>query len=278
MIKVYASGNRLGSVCYLSFDLTFQGFSHMAKRRKLIVANWKMNGRLTSGLNLAKEVSDRAIDCMPLGFDVVLCPPATLLWPISEALMGSPVLLGAQDCHYANHGAYTGDISAGMLADLGCRYVILGHSERRAAYGEKGELISKKVSAAQLAGLTTIVCVGETLEQRASGATETAVANQLSQSLPEKFHPAQLVVAYEPIWAVGSGEVPSIDEIRSIHQLIRRSLGTMGEAVQVIYGGSVVPSNASEILQPPEIDGVLVGGASLNSEGFWAIAERARVS
>ena len=248
----------------------------MAKRRKLIVANWKMNGRLTSGLNLSKDVADRALEGMPLGFDVVLCPPATLLWPISEALMGSPVLLGAQDCHFANHGAYTGDISAGMLADLGCRYVILGHSERRAAYGEKGELIAKKVAAAQLAGLVTIVCVGETLEQRASGATEASITQQLTQSLPEKFHPAQLVVAYEPVWAIGSGEVPSVDEIEAIHQLIRRSLGTMGATVQVIYGGSVVPSNAGEMIQSPEIDGVLVGGASLNSEGFWAIAEKAR--
>jgi len=249
----------------------------MAKRRKLIVANWKMNGRLTSGLNLAKEVSDKAIAAMPLSYDVVLCPPATLLWPISEALMGSPVLLGGQDCHYANHGAYTGDVSAGMLADLGCRYVILGHSERRAAYEESGPTIAKKVAAAQLAGLVTVLCIGETLEQRASGSTETAVAQQLSASLPEKFHPSQLVVAYEPVWAIGSGEVPSADEVGNICRLIRRSLGATGEVVQVIYGGSVVPSNAEEILSDPDIDGVLVGGASLNSDGFWAIAEKAQL-
>ena len=248
----------------------------MANRRKLIVANWKMNGRLTSGLNLAKEVADKAMEAMPLPFDVVLCPPTTLLWPISEALMGSPVMLGAQDCHYANHGAYTGDTSAGMLADLGCRYVILGHSERRAAYDENGPLIAKKVAAAQLAGLTTIVCVGESLEQRASGATETAVIQQLSSSLPEKFHPSQLVIAYEPIWAIGSGEVPSVDEIRNVNKLIRRSLGSTGEVVQVIYGGSVVPNNAEVMIGDAEIDGVLVGSASLNSDGFWAIAEKAR--
>jgi triosephosphate isomerase len=190
--------------------------------------------------------------------------------------MGTPVLLGAQDCHYANHGAYTGDLSAGMLADLGCRYVILGHSERRAAYGESGELISKKVTAAQLAGLTTIVCIGETLEQRASGATDEAIVQQLSSSLPDKFHAAQLVIAYEPVWAIGSGEVPSTDDIRAVHRLVRRSLGATGDMIQVIYGGSVVPSNAESILQDPDIDGVLVGSASLNSDGFWAIAEKAR--
>ena len=124
----------------------------MAKRRKLIVANWKMNGRLTSGLNLAKEVADKARGEMPMGFDIVLCPPVTLIWPIAETLMDSPVMLGAQDCHYANHGAYTGDVSAGMLADLGCRYVILGHSERRTSYEESSQSVAKKLAAAQLAG------------------------------------------------------------------------------------------------------------------------------
>lgn len=248
----------------------------MAARRKLIVANWKMNGRLTSGLNLAREVAERASASMPLDFDVVVCPPATLIWPIAEALMGTPVFLGGQDCHYANHGAYTGDISAGMLADLGARYVILGHSERRAAYNESGDMIAKKVSAAQLAGLTTIVCIGETLEQRASGATDTSIINQLSASLPDKFHASQLVIAYEPVWAIGSGEIPSIDDICAVNKLVRRSLGAAGDGIQILYGGSVVPSNAGELLQEHEIDGVLVGSASLNSDGFWAIAEKAR--
>lgn len=248
----------------------------MAKRRKLIVGNWKMNGRLTSGLNLAKDVADKAEAAKPLGYDIVLCPPATIIWPIGETLMGSPVLLGGQDCHPANHGAYTGDISAGMLADLGCRFVILGHSERRTAHGEPDALIAKKVAAAQLAGLTTILCVGETREQRTSGMTEKAIAQQLAESLPEKYHPSQLVVAYEPVWAIGSGETPTLDEIREVHKLIRRTIGAMGEAVQVLYGGSVVQANAAEILGEAEIDGVLVGSASLNSDGFWAIAEFAR--
>lgn len=248
----------------------------MTQRRKLIVGNWKMNGRLTSGLNLARDIADKAEAAKPLDFDLALCPPATLIWPIAEALMGTPVLVGGQDCHAANHGAYTGEISAGMLADLGCRYVILGHSERRAAYKESSEAVAKKVAAAQLAGLTTIVCVGETMEQRASGAAAEAIVNQLSKSLPEKLHPSQLVVAYEPVWAIGSGETPSVDEIRAVHEAVRASLGQMGRVTQILYGGSVTGANARAFLEEPEIDGVLVGSASLSSDGFWSIAEKAR--
>ncbi len=248
----------------------------MTKRRKLVVGNWKMNGRLTSGLNLAKDLSDRAEAVKPLSFDLVVCPPATLIWPVAETVMGTPLLLGGQDCHPANHGAYTGDISAGMLADLGCRYVILGHSERRTAHGETNALVAKKVAAAQLAGLTAILCVGETMEQKASGATEATIIQQLRESLPDKHHASQLVVAYEPIWAIGTGEIPSVDDIRTVHKAIRLALGQMGEVVQVLYGGSVTSGNAAEILAEPEIDGVLVGSASLSSDGFWAIAEKAR--
>jgi triosephosphate isomerase (TIM) len=248
----------------------------MSKRRKLIVGNWKMNGRLTSGLNLAKDVATYASQQKPLPFDVALCPPFTLLWPISETLMGSPVMLGSQDCHTANHGAYTGDVSAGMLADLGCRYVILGHSERRADHAESHELIAKKVAAAQLAGLTAILCIGETKEQRASGSMETTIVQQLVASLPEKGQAAQLVVAYEPVWAIGTGQVPEIDDIRQVHRLIRRTLGAVGEAITVLYGGSVSPGNAAALMAEPEIDGALVGGASLNAEGFWQICEKCR--
>lgn len=245
----------------------------MAHRRKLIVGNWKMNGRLTSGLNLARDIADKAIAAKPLIFDLVICPPATLIWPVAETVMGTPVMLGGQDCHFANHGAYTGSISAGMLADLGCRYVILGHSERRQALNESNELIAKKVEAAQLAGLITILCVGETLEQKASGGTEKAIIQQLLASLPEKFRASQLVVAYEPVWAIGSGETPTLEDIRTVHKTIRKTLGATGEAVQVLYGGSVSPSNAADIINSSEVDGVLVGAASLNSDGFWAIAE-----
>ncbi len=207
-----------------------------------------MNGRLTSGLSLAKDLAAKANGQKPLSFDVVLCPPFTLIWPVAETIMGSPVLLGGQDCHTANHGAYTGDISAGMLSDLGCRYVILGHSERRGGHTEPSELVAQKVAAAQLAGLMTIVCVGETLEQRAGGTTELEIVRQVTASLPEKCEASQLILAYEPVWAIGSGQVPEIDDIRQVHRLIRRTLGAVGEAVPVIYGGSVAPSNAAAIL------------------------------
>ena len=248
----------------------------MSKRRKLIVGNWKMNGRLTSGLNLARDIVERIGNKEEHCFDMVICPPSTLIWPISESLLGTPLLMGGQDCHFANHGAYTGDISAAMLADLGARYVILGHSERRAAYNELGDLIAKKATAAQLAGLTTIICVGETLEEKASGNTEAAISEQLRASLPENIHTDQLVIAYEPVWAIGSGEIPDIDYISDVHQLIRTTLGAAGDSVRILYGGSVKPDNADEIINNPDIDGVLVGGASLNVNDFWDIAEEIR--
>ena len=248
----------------------------MTKRRKLIVGNWKMNGRLTSGLTLVKDLTEKAANQKMLPFDMVVCPPTTLLWPVSESLMGSPILLGAQDCHKANHGAYTGDISAGMLADLGCRYVILGHSERRTGHSETSEMVAHKVEAAQLAGLVTIVCVGETQEQRAAGKTEVVIEEQVRKSLPGSFQASNLVIGYEPVWAIGSGEVPSVSDIERVHRVIRRTLGTVGESIRVIYGGSVAPNNAATILANPEIDGALVGSASLNSDGFWAIAEKAQ--
>ena len=246
----------------------------MAKRKRLIVGNWKMQGRLTSGLVLARDVAEKAEKNKPLNFDLVLCPPATIIWSISEAIMGSHVMLGGQDCHYATHGAFTGDVSAAMLADLGCRYVIVGHSERRIGHGESDELIAKKVDAAQAAGLTAIVCVGETAEQLQSGPAAQIIETQLKASLPEKHKTNALVIAYEPVWAIGSGQQPAPADIASVHKTIRKVLGAAGEAVQVIYGGSVTPSNAAALFAESEVDGVLVGSASLNADGFWAIAEK----
>jgi len=248
----------------------------MSKRRRLVVGNWKMYGRLTSGLGLARDLVEKAQANKPLPFDMVICPPATLTWAVAEAVMGSPVMLGAQDCHTATHGAYTGDLSAAQFADLGCRYVIVGHSERRIAHGETDELVAQKVQAAQLAGLTAIVCVGETAEQLASGSTSDIISKQLKASLPEKCRMAHLVVAYEPVWAIGSGQQPAPADIASVHKLIRKSLGDAGETMQILYGGSVTPLNAGQILYEMEVDGVLVGSASINSDGFWAIAEKCR--
>jgi triosephosphate isomerase len=248
----------------------------MAKRRRLVVGNWKMYGRLTSGLQLARELADKATAQKPLDFDMVLCPPATLTWPIAEAIMGSPIALGAQDCHTATHGAYTGDLSAAMFADLECRYVIVGHSERRYGHGETDELVAKKVEAVQAAGLNAIVCIGETAEQAGAGAAAESIEKQLRASLPAKCKMANLIVAYEPVWAIGSGQQPSPEEIANVNKLVRRTLGAAGEAAQVIYGGSVTPHNAGPILQELEVDGVLVGSASISAEGFWAIAEKCR--
>jgi triosephosphate isomerase len=248
----------------------------MTSRRKIIVGNWKMNGRLTAGLTLAKDIVDKSLAAAPLPFDIVVCPPATLIWPVSEVLMETPVKLGAQNCHFANHGAYTGDVSAGMLSDLGCRYVLLGHSERRQGHGEKSEEIAKCVAAAQLADLTVVLCVGETKDEKVTGRTNQVIEEQIKASLPEKFEASKLVIGYEPVWAIGSGEQPNVDDIERVHRVIRKALGPAGEIVRVIYGGSVAPSNAAPILASTEIDGVLVGSASLNADGFWAIAEKSK--
>ena len=231
----------------------------MSKRRRLIVANWKMHGRLTSGLVLARDVAEKVEAAAPLNFDIVLCPPATLTWAISEALMGTPVALGAQDCHWATHGAFTGDISAAMFVDLGCRYAILGHSERRHGLGESNELVVRKVEAAQLSGLTTIVCVGETAAELEAGATNEIIEKQLRKSLPKNCKTANLVIAYEPVWAIGSGQQPAPVDIAAVHRQIRKFLGEIGETVRVIYGGSVNPSNAGALFAESEVDGVLVG-------------------
>ena len=235
-----------------------------------------MHGRLTSGVTLARDIVEKAEANKPLEFDMVLCPPATLIWSIGEAIAGSPILLGAQDCHTATHGAYTGDLSAAMFTDLGCRYVIVGHSERRSQHGESSELVAKKVEAAQLAGLTPIVCVGETAEQLQSGSTGEIIRQQVIASLPENLKKGQLVIAYEPIWAIGTGQQPAPRDIAAVHKIIRGALGAAGEIVPVIYGGSVAPLNALALFQEHEIDGALVGSASLNSDGFWAIAEASR--
>lgn len=245
----------------------------MTKRRPMLVANWKMHGRLTSGLVLARDIAEKTQSCKPLTFDLVLCPPATLVWAINEAIIDTPVALGGQDCHAATHGAYTGDLAAAMFADLGCRYMILGHSERRQAHGETSESVAHKVQAAQVAGLTTIVCVGETAEEFKAGATAAVIERQVRESLPADVKMDQTVIAYEPVWAIGTGQVPSPDQIAAVHKVIRKTLGEAGEVVRVLYGGSVNGNNAGLMTQQPEIDGFLVGSASLNADGFWAIAE-----
>jgi triosephosphate isomerase len=238
----------------------------------LIAGNWKMNG------SLASVDEARAVAAAVGGgrVRVAICPPTPLLHAIGEALKGSAVLLGAQDCHCEDAGAFTGDVSAAMLAEAGAKLVILGHSERRAGYGETDRLIARKVAAALRAGLEPIVCVGETLEQRKAGDALKVVTGQVRGSLPRELDRRAYSVAYEPVWAIGTGLTPTITEIEEMHTAIRGVIVDLfgaedGARTPILYGGSVKPSNAAEILHAAEVGGALVGGASLKAVDFLGI-------
>jgi triosephosphate isomerase len=236
-----------------------------------------MNGRRADGIALARALVER-VRGEQAGGDLVLCPPATLLMAIAEVIRGSPIGLGAQDCHSEAKGAHTGDISAVMLRDAGCRYVILGHSERRSDHHEMDALIRAKVTAALAAGLVPILCIGETAEERDRGEALTVVARQLAGSLPDAVGKAPLVIAYEPVWAIGTGRTPTTADVAAVHAHIRRALaGKVADAAAtpILYGGSVKPGNAGELLSVANVDGALVGGASLVADDFWAIAKAA---
>jgi len=241
--------------------------------RQLIAGNWKMNGYRADAAALAASLREGA---GALGVEMVVCPPATLVAEVAAALEGSAVGVGGQDCHTAASGASTGDVSAPMLHDAGARWVIVGHSERRRAYGESNVLVRDKADAAARAGLVPIVCVGETEQQRLTGAAETVVAAQVDGSLPPGFAG---VVAYEPIWAIGTGRSAGDADIVEMHRCIRNqlvsTLGAAGEAVRILYGGSVKPEGAAAILRLEGVGGALVGGASLSATDFLAIARAA---
>lgn len=247
-------------------------------RRRLIAGNWKMNGLRESGVALAMAVAERARDTAEHAHDLLVCPPSHLLIPVAEALRGCPVALGGQDCHTArtgaHTGAHTGDISAEMLRDAGCAYVIVGHSERRADHGEGDETVRAKAEAAQAAGLTPIVCVGETAAQRAAGEALAVVAGQIEGSLPTSGD--DLIIAYEPVWAIGSGLTATPDDVATAHAHIRDVLGRLlgqetAAVTRILYGGSVKPANAADLLALADVDGALVGGASLKADDFCAI-------
>lgn len=245
--------------------------------RQLVAANWKMNGLKADGLALGREVVARTRQEKP-DCEMLLCPPATLLVPLAEVLAGSGIALGGQNCHQEEKGAHTGEISAAMLKDAGCSYVILGHSERRTDQGETDRLVRAKVAAACAAGLVALVCIGETLTQRDAGETLAVLSRQLEGSLPDGLDMGSLVVAYEPIWAIGTGHTPTIAQVAEVHGHIRRRLAARagnGAAVRILYGGSVKPDNARELLLAPDVDGALVGGASLVAGDFWAIVRAA---
>ena len=239
--------------------------------RKLAAGNWKMNGVAAS---LAEVTALIAAQGDP-ACEMLLCPPATLLAQMNWAARGSKLALGGQDCHPDAAGAHTGDISASMLKDAGAAYVILGHSERRADHGETDALVKAKAEAALAAGLVAIVCVGETLAMRDAGTTLDVVGGQIAGSLPAGGSASNLVVAYEPVWAIGTGRTPTIAQIAEVHAFIRAqltaALGAEAAGVRVLYGGSVKPSNAAEIFAVRDVDGALVGGASLKAVDFSAI-------
>ena len=245
-----------------------------AKRRPLVAGNWKMNGLAATGGELQRMIAGGA----GTAAELLVCPPATLIAAFASAARGTPVRIGAQDCHTDISGAFTGDLSAEMLADAGATAIIVGHSERRSLHHEDDAAVRAKAHAVRRAGLVAIVCVGETRAERDAGRAQAVVAGQLDGSLPDAA--TDLVVAYEPVWAIGTGLTPTAADIAEMHAFIRRRLvaryGAAGEGVRILYGGSVKPSNAAEILHIADVDGALVGGASLKADDFLAIARAYR--
>jgi triosephosphate isomerase (TIM) len=233
--------------------------------KKIIVANWKMNGSVDFIHNFIPKLN-KSFSTTP--HQVIICPPLPYLNIVKNALDGSHVELGAQNCHFALQGAYTGEVSATMLADLGCQAVIVGHSERRTQFNETDELVKMKAAAIHNAGLTSIICIGESLPIRESGLATSLVIQQLHSSLPSSSTPQNTIIAYEPIWAIGTGKTASIQEITDMHQTLSQASES---PFSLLYGGSVNEQNAHEILGIPYVDGILVGGASLKSDAFEKI-------
>jgi triosephosphate isomerase len=245
-----------------------------AKITPLVAGNWKMNGLSASRGELAKIIAGAG--SLAGKAELMVCPPTTLIAAFADAVRGSAVLIGAQDCHPEPSGAHTGDVSAEMLADAGARAVIVGHSERRSDHHESDAQVRAKAQAAWRAGLTAIVCVGEWRAERDAGKTVDVVGRQLKGSLPDNATAANLVVAYEPVWAIGTGLTPTSADVAEVHAFLRKGLterfGSEGSRIRILYGGSVKPGNAKELLTTPEVKGALVGGASLKAEDFLGIA------
>jgi triosephosphate isomerase len=247
--------------------------------KKLIAGNWKMNGTLESAIKLANDIVDGVQQDAQLleKADLLVCPTFAHLVPV-QAELSAAVSLGAQDCSPFDDGAYTGDISASMLKDLNCNYVILGHSERRDYYVESNLLVRQKAAVAVSAGLKTIICVGETEEERDDGKVEDVVGRQLAESLPQEATADNTVIAYEPVWAIGTGKSATPDDIAAVHDFIRAQLKNKiegGTNVRILYGGSVKPGNAADIFAVENVNGALIGGASLKADDFLGIAKAA---
>ena len=242
-------------------------------RRKLIAGNWKMNCLKEDGLKLAAGLADAA-KSQALKCDLLICPPFTLTALAQQEIADSPVALGAQDCHAKVSGAHTGDISAAMLKDLGCKFVILGHSERRTDHKETSATVKAKAEAALNQGLIAIVCVGETEGERDQNKTLEVVGAQVRESLPAGANADNTVIAYEPVWAIGTGRTPTLAEVAEVHAFIRAEAGKILAAadLKILYGGSMKPSNAKDLLAIADVDGGLIGGAALKVEDFLGIA------
>ena len=244
-------------------------------RRLLIAGNWKMHKTVGEAIELVRELKILVSDVTDR--DILVCPPFTALYPVSQELKGSNIDLGAQNMFYELEGAFTGEISPLMLKDAGCSYVILGHSERRHIFGETDELINKKVLSALENGLIPILCVGETLEDRESGKTKEVVERQVKEGL-KGISSEEFVIAYEPVWAIGTGRTATPEQAQEVHEFIRSIIEGMfsknvADRVRILYGGSVKPNNAADLLAMPDIDGALVGGASLKADSFSKIVK-----
>ncbi|MBD5398871.1 triose-phosphate isomerase [bacterium] len=245
-------------------------------KKKIIAGNWKMNGLKQDGWQLTNDLLNKfESPDANLGFEMIICPPATLLSEITAMVEGSPIQTGAQNCSDKLNGAYTGEISPVMIKDSGAKFVILGHSERRSYYGETSAVVAEKAKVALEQSLTPIICVGESLEQKESGVAGAVIEEQFLTSVPENATVDNIIIAYEPVWAIGTGRVATLQDIIDIHSKIRevaeKKLGS--KDITILYGGSVKPSNAKEVFSTEEVNGVLVGGASLKADDFWSIAE-----
>ena len=241
----------------------------------IIAGNWKMNMDRASAVEWTKGIADQAVS-MPDGAEMIVFPPAVLIDTVTASRGGGALLVGGQDCHHHKSGAHTGDVSADMLVDAGCAWVLAGHSERRTDHGESSHDVAAKASAALSAGLKVMICVGETLDQRQSGQAFDVVAEQIQQSLPADMPKDCFAVAYEPVWAIGTGQVASPEDVDAMHNHIRQVLLALNKEygqIDILYGGSVKPDNAAALLALENVGGALVGGASLNANDFNAIAQ-----
>lgn len=247
--------------------------------RPLIAGNWKMNG-MAENLNELRAIAVGLSSDLGRYFDALICVPATLLTRAAATLDGETLALGGEDCHWEKDGAHTGDISAEMLKEAGASFVIVGHSERRTDHHETDEIVAAKAKATWRAGLIAVICIGETLEERESGKTLDVIGKQLAGSIPQDATAVTTVIAYEPVWAIGTGKTPTIADVTEVHNFIRDTLskrfGHEGDVMRVLYGGSVKPSNATELLSVKNVDGALVGGASLKATDFLGICGACR--